>query len=343
MIDSRARSRGLLATKLIDALMERSNLTAVRERALLNQYQTSDSPDERQAALATLWESHAKLVIAIARQYRRTGLEFSDLVGAGHLGLHTAIARFNTGTEDVRLAGFAASWIRWSIRKYVQRNQSLLRLPESKAHRQLACMAERLIRDARRSCMVERVPPTDHEIHTRIGSRIGMDPAEVTRSLAILRNGVVSLDEPADGRAAPMTETLADHAARTEDDLIHRMDGAKLRSRVRQLADRILGAREREVFLARCMAGDEERITLDQLAIRFGVTRERVYQLETSAKRKIATALTAEGLGVGMGANGGTPDLSGPVRPGRTPRVTAGRAPLPLRRPEVRWPATANA
>lgn len=89
-----------------------SSLTAKRERALLVQYQSAESEAQRQAALTELWESHSKLVVAIAHRYRRNGIELLDLIGAGHLGLHTAISRFDTALADVRLSSFATPWIR---------------------------------------------------------------------------------------------------------------------------------------------------------------------------------------------------------------------------------------
>jgi hypothetical protein len=73
------------------------------------------------------------------------------------------------------------------------------------------------------------------------------------------------------------------------------MDHAKARKRIASLAQEILGERERMVFLSRCMSSTDEVAHLDSLAAQFGVSRERVYQLEASSKRKIANALTQEG------------------------------------------------
>jgi DNA-directed RNA polymerase sigma subunit (sigma70/sigma32) len=75
-----------------------------------------------------------------------------------------------------------------------------------------------------------------------------------------------------------------------------RLDQAKLRRRVAALTEEVLGERERKVFLARCLATEEGPRHRESLAAELGVTRERVYQLEISAKRKIAAALAHDGL-----------------------------------------------
>lgn len=277
--------------------LEYSNLTAERERELLVRYQSDANGAARQKALSELWESHSKLVVAIATRYRRSGIELLDLIGAGHLGLHTAIARFDASRVDTRLSSFAESWIRWAITDYIRRSISVIRLPESNTYRQLYSMREKLVRDARTSCIHDGVDPTDHELHERIGQRIGMSGAEVANGLRLFSGGILSLHgTTAEPDAMPtLAETLQDNMALTEDDVIRRLDHAKTRRRVVELAEDILGERERGVFLARCIADTDEPVTLEILATRYGVTRERIHQLEVSARRKIATVLMNEG------------------------------------------------
>jgi RNA polymerase sigma-32 factor len=274
-----------------------SSLTAERERQLLRVCQTSSDTDERRAALTTLWESHSKLVVAIARRYRRHNIELVDLIGTGHLGLHTAIARFDVARFESRLATYAIAWIRWHIQDYIRRNAAPVRLPASAAHRQLARSGRRLFADARRSCERENVDATEAELHERIGRRIGLDADEVARSLRLINEGAVSIQsQPAESVGGPnLEEMLADQAASPEDDVILRLDRIKVRNRIKVLLNEILKERERAVFIARCMPDDDEVMHLETLAHRFGVTRERVCQLEASAKRKIAMALAAEG------------------------------------------------
>ena len=246
--------------------------------------------------MVDLWESHSKLVIAIASRYRRPNIELADLIGAGHLGLHAAIEKFDSERFEGRLASYAIGWIRWHIQEYIRRNGAPVRLPATAAHRQLARMAGRLFSDARKSCQRERIDATERELCERIGRRIGMNGDEVARSIRLISGDTVSLHTQflATGTTRNLEDTLPTDETSPEDDAIFRLDHAKARKRIMTLVHEILGEREREVFLSRCM-GDEEVAHLETLAERFGVTRERMCQLEASAKRKIATALTQEG------------------------------------------------
>ena len=276
--------------------LNRSNLSVERERQLLATCRFSPDEHARQAALVDLWESHSKLVIAIASRYRRPSIELADLIGAGHLGLHTAIEKFDSERFEGRLASYAIGWIRWHIQDYIRRNGAPVRLPATAAHRQLARMAGRLFSDARKSCQRERIDATEGELCERIGRRIGMDGDEVARSIRLISGDTVSLHARflATGTGRNLEDTLPTDETSPEDDVIFRLDHAKARKRIMTLVHEILGEREREVFLSRCM-GDDEAAHLETLAERFGVTRERMCQLEASAKRKIATALAQEG------------------------------------------------
>jgi RNA polymerase sigma-32 factor len=318
--------------------IEVSNLTAERERHLLRIVGSQGNERIRQNALIELWESHSKLVVSIASRYRHLNIDLLDLIGAGHLGLHAAIGRFDPDRFESRLSTYAVGWIRWFIQDYVRRNSGPVRLPSSNAHRQLMQMRGRLLAEALRSCQRERVEPTESELCERVGRRIGLSGDEVARSMWLIRGGTLSLhaESPSEGGGPALEDTLADHAASPEDDVILRLDHAKARKRIAVLAQEILGERERIVFLSRCMSDSEDIAHLDSFADQFGVSRERVYQLEASAKRKIATALTQEGYG----------DFARDGTSFRLPQVRARRrlplATLPLRKDAARTPSVAS-
>lgn len=295
---STARTSGWLELA-IRAQLNWSNLSAERERQLLRICQTDPNERARQAARTDLWESHSKLVVAVASRYRQPNLELADLIGAGHLGLHAAIARFDVERFDGRLATYAIGWIRWHIQDYIRRNATPVRLPATTAHRQLAQMAGKLFAEARKSCHREKVEATEAELCARVGRRIGLSGDEVARSILLISNGAVSLHTQVTmaGSTRNLEDTIASEDATPEESVILRLDHAKARKRIIALAHEILGEREREVFLARCMNNGDDIVHLETLARRFGVTRERVCQLEASAKRKIAVALSQEGYG----------------------------------------------
>jgi RNA polymerase sigma-32 factor len=269
------------------------NLDEARERELLLRARSVVPTAESRAALTELWMSHGKLVASIAAKFRRPGIDHDDLINAGHLGLHTAIMRFDTDRFDSRLSSFATVWIRWYINDYIRRNSGPVRLPESKAHRQLAQSGPRLLVEARKACEREGVDPTESELHARIGHRLGLTADEVARGLRLLQGARQSLHSDDDGEEHETS--LTDHAAPTADDIHERMDHQRLRVRIRTLGNEVLGERERTVFFARSMADSDQVPSLEAFAERFGVSTTRVHQIEISARRKIAVALAASG------------------------------------------------
>src|ERR1700733_4101700 len=191
------------------------NLGDARERELLLRARSSVSEADSRAAITELWMSHGKLVAAIAAKYRRSDIDHDDLINAGHLGLHTAIMRFDTDRFDTRLSSYAAVWIRWYITDYIRRNSGPVRLPESKAHRQLAQSGPRLMAEARKACDREGVDPTDSELHARIGIRVGLSADEVAQGLRLLQGASMSLH--AHDEEEGYEASLPDAAAPTED------------------------------------------------------------------------------------------------------------------------------
>jgi RNA polymerase sigma factor (sigma-70 family) len=278
--------------------MERDSLTAERERQLLLEARGSSAPGVRHAAITELWESHCKLVVSIASRYRQANIDILDLIGAGHLGLHTAIERFEPDRFDTRLSTYAIGWIRWHIQDYITRNASDVRLPDTGGYRRLVQLSSRLIAEARRGCMRDGIEPTDSEVCLRIGRRIGLPPDEVRRSLSLLQDGLLSLHDAGTGNGGSgrtVQDTLADDTAPSENDVILRLDYAKIHARIMTLAQDVLGERERIVFLARCMTANDDIVHITDLAAKFGVSQDRVYQLEASARRKVANVLAREG------------------------------------------------
>lgn len=312
---------GNAETLAVRALLRRPNLTAERERQLLINRRSSDDEGERQQALAELWESHSKLVVAIARQYQRPGLTMTDLLGAGHLGMHAAIEAFDPDRFETRLATYAVAWICHYIQDHIAHHAFPVRPPGSAAHRQLFRATGRLFADARRSCQREGITPSDAELYARVGARVGLSGDEVAQCLQLARGDALSLDAP-EGTAdvQPLQSRLAAHGASPEEAVILRLDHAKLRRRIVALTQEILGERERKVFVARCLAEEDGARHHTSLAAELGVTRERICQIEVSAKRKIATALSREGL---LDTNGMMIELPKVRAPRRAVRRTA--------------------
>ena len=148
----------------------------------------------------------------------------------------------------------------------------------SAAHRQLTRLSARLSRQARLACAREGVEPTPTELIARLARRTGV----TTPTAATLTEAAREVsDLPYDGAL----------------EKISRLDHVRARRRVILLAETILGFREKIVLFARCLASAEAAVPLPRLAHRLGVPESRVTAIEASARRKIVTAIWAEGLG----------------------------------------------
>lgn len=163
------------------------------------------------------------------------------------------------------------------------------------AHRQLALISNRLFADASESCRRDGIAPTDTELCTRVGWRIGLSAHEVARSLGHVNGATPTLHSrlelAAEARARGEGLDVAVNSPKR--DIMALSDRTVARQRIMALVGEVLGERERQVFLARCTGGGEA-VPLATVAVRVGVSRDRVTALEASARRKIATALANE-------------------------------------------------
>lgn len=294
----------------IRSLLRRPNLTAEREQHLLRKRLPGNDETVRQQALSELWESHNKLVVAVARQHHRPDLSMTELVAAGHMGMRAAIEAFDPDRRDTRLATYAVGWIRRYVQDHIRR-RALPALPSGPATLEpLFHAASWLFADARRACQREGIEPTTAELCERVGARLGVPGDEVARHLNLTNDGLATTETA----PPPVVE------AGPQEDVVLRLDHARLRHRVTALTQEILGERERKVFAARCVGNARGVRQRDSLAAELGISRERVYQLEVSAKRKMAAALAHEGL---LGSHGAPPEQQ--PRRQRVPKRAARR------------------
>jgi RNA polymerase sigma factor (sigma-70 family) len=279
------------ASPLSRTIFQSPGLNETDERRLLSEYQTSEPVECRQKCLERLCLSCGKLVVSMARKYRRTPQELDDLISVGFIGLHGAIVDFDLKRTGVRLGTYATFRIKHEMQNYVRRTSHPVRLPDTNSHRQLMRHSRRLFEDAERACEREGLVPHHTELCRRVATRVGLSEYEVERTFELLANHHVALD---DGLGLDYNATGL-RADSHEEAMIFSLDRGVLRRRIWVLMGEILGRSERRVFQGRCMCdGDPER--LDTLAAELGVSPQRIFQLEASAKRKVAVALAAQGL-----------------------------------------------
>ncbi len=271
-------------------LLRAENITESQERRCLTDYHIHPDPRQRHKALEHLWMAYGKLVVSMAAKYRRNPQVFDDLVSAGFLGLLNAINDFDLTREGIRLGTYANFRIRHEMQTYLRRTSQPVCLPDTTSHRQLIRHTRRLFEDADRACRREGTTPHQTELYRRVAARVGLPVYEVESTSQLVSGNHDSLDDdPQPSLAVALTFTSSH-----EDAVVSTIDAAKVKRRVLILMDEILGRSERRVFQARCMNNNEPS-RRDELAAELGVSSERIYQLEASAKRKISVALAQQG------------------------------------------------
>jgi RNA polymerase sigma-32 factor len=237
--------------------------------------------DER--AAHRLVTSHLRLVAKIAMGYRGYGLPVSDVIAEGNIGLMQAVKRFEP-EKGFRLTTYAMWWIKAAIQEYILRSWSLVRIGTSANQKKLFFSLRKA--KSKISALDEGDMRPDQV--ALIAQRLGVparDVIEMNRRLG----GDASLNAPIrdDGEAGEWQDWLVDETASQESRLV---TGEQADNRHQALRDAIsvLNDRERRIFEARRLA--ETPITLDDLADEFGVSRERVRQIEVRAFEKVQKA-----------------------------------------------------
>jgi RNA polymerase sigma-32 factor len=236
------------------------------------------------SAAHQLLTSHLRLVVKIAMGYRRYGLPTSDLISEGNIGLMQAINRFDPD-KGVRFSTYAVWWIKAAIQNYILRSWSLVKMGTTvnqkklffnlaRAKRRLSALQEGDLRPDQVSLIASGLGVTEQEV------------VDMNRRLI----GDVSLNVPLneDDNSVAWQDRLADETSDQETRLAESEEAQTRRSAL-GLALRVLDERERHIFEARRLS--EPPFTLDELAIEFCISRERVRQIEASAFQKVQKAV----------------------------------------------------
>jgi RNA polymerase sigma-32 factor len=247
-------------------LANRTTLTPEAEHELAIQYRAGDA-----AAGRKLVEACLPFVMTIALEYRRWGLPLEDIVQEGNIGLLKAADRFDPD-RGCRLATYAAYWIRAEIREYVARGYRIVRLGSSKSERR----ALRIYRKTH-----EKNPEALAEMS-------GLTEERATELLPLLMARDVSLERsPTDDGKAPV-DKLADEGRSPEEEACLADQRAQLGAALAKVVAE-LSPRERRIVRQRWLT--EEPQTLEELGAAFGVSKERVRQLEERAKKRMRARL----------------------------------------------------
>ncbi len=249
------------------AISRYSQLTAQQERDLASRYRAGD-----RRAGDRLIHACLPFVLMIAREYRCWGVPMEDIIQQGNLGLLKAAARFDPDRE-CRLVTYAAYWVRAEIREYVVRAYRMVRLGTTKGERR----ALRIYR---------RTQETDPQI---LSEMTGLSPEALDKLLPLLSARDTSTDQPNTSGVAPL-DRLASPEPSPEESAIVRERRAKTRAEIESFL-RGLSGRERTILRARLLRDDP--LTLEELGRRYGISKERVRQLEERMIHRLKGRLLA--------------------------------------------------
>ena len=228
--------------------------------------------------------SHLRLVAKIAMGYRGYGLPISEVISEGNVGLMQAVKRFEPD-KGFRLATYAMWWIKAAIQEYILRSWSLVKMGTTanqkklffnlrKAKSKISALEEGDLRPEQVQIIAKRLGVTEQDV-IDMNRRLGGD---------------VSLNAPIreDGDSGEWQDWLVDESSSQEARLVASEESDNRRKALGEALD-VLNERERRIFEARRLV--DEPITLEELADEFGVSRERVRQIEVRAFEKVQKAV----------------------------------------------------
>ena len=255
-------------------------LSVEREKELAEALYYSENVE----AARELVMSHLRFVVHIARSYSGYGLAEADLIQEGNVGLMKAVKRFNP-EKGVRLVSFAVHWIKAEMHEYILKNWRIVKVATTKAQRKLFFN----LRSAKKTLAWLSAQEAQS-----VADDLGVDVKEVHRMEGRLSSRDVGFDGPVgaddeDSWQAPQY-FLEDHSG-DPSELLENSDWQESSENQLHAALADLDERSRDILAQRWLA--EKKATLHELADHYGVSAERIRQLEQNAMKKLRTAIAA--------------------------------------------------
>tara|TARA_R110000868_G_scaffold331140_2_gene592128 strand:- start:10129 stop:11016 length:888 start_codon:yes stop_codon:yes gene_type:complete len=241
---------------------------------------------EDAGAAERLVTSHLRLVAKIAMGYRGYGLPIAEVISEGNVGLMQAVKKFDP-EKGFRLATYAMWWIRASIQEYVLRSWSLVKMGTTAAQKKLFFNLRRMKSQMQALDEGDLKPDQAQAIATKLG----VTTDEVMSMNGRLSGPDASLNAPLRGTEGEgqWQDWLSDDTAESQEDELVETDEFDTRMQLLQSAMGELNEREQHILQQRRLS--EEPQTLEELADHFGVSRERIRQIEVRAFEKLQKAM----------------------------------------------------
>jgi RNA polymerase sigma-32 factor len=240
--------------------------------------------------------SHLRLVVSISRQYLGYGLPQGDLIQEGNVGLMKAVRRFDP-EQGVRLVSYALHWIKAEIHEYILRNWRMVKVATTKAQRKLFFN----LRSMKQALKDDADDPSRNQLNraeiAEIARELRVKPEEVVEMETRLSGGDVALEPQGDDADEAYTPIawLADDSAEPTRVIDARRRDELAGAGIHRALD-VLDARSRRIVEERYLKVNDDAsggMTLHELAAEYGVSAERVRQIEVAALKKMRKALAA--------------------------------------------------
>ena len=255
-------------------------LTPEQEKELANQYYYEDNVDAaRQLVLA-----HLRFVVHMAKSYSGYGLSQADLIQEGNVGLMKAVKRFNPEV-GVRLVSFAVHWIKAEMHEYILRNWRIVKVATTKAQRKLFFNL--------RSSKKKLGWLNNEETHA-VAQDLGVDPKVVRQMEGRMSAYDASFDAEPDSDDDAAYRAPAYYLEDQSSDLAENLEEAEWEEATNNSLMLALGGlddRSQDILRSRWLS--DEKATLHDLAGKYGVSAERIRQLERNAMNKIKACMEA--------------------------------------------------
>lgn len=256
-------------------------LTREQEASLITRWKDGD-----QRALDTLILAHLRMCRAMARRFSRYGVDPSDLVSEGTIGLMTAANKFDPD-HGVRFNTYALLWIKATMQDYIVRNWSIVRGGTSSAHKNLFFNVRRL------RAKLEQQQITGDEVDRAVGDLVGVSARDVSEISNRLSHGDVALDKPVshdDGEGSRLIDFFVSPEPLPDQVVEEQIDGERISGRISRALAR-LPDRERNIIKRRFL--DDAGDTLETIGDAYGISKERVRQLESRALARLRHSMRA--------------------------------------------------
>ena len=283
-----------MKNNMIPAISNEGNLSSymrqIKKFPLLeakNEYMLAKAWKEQGDVKAAhkLVTSHLRLVAKIASGYRGYGLPLSDLISEGNIGMMHAVKRFEP-EKGFRLATYAMWWIKASIQEYILRSWSLVKIGTTAAQKKLFFNLKKI---KSKISALDEGDLTPEQVD-KISTELSVPRKEVVSMNRRISGSDYSLNAPVTKDGEGEWQDWLEDETQNQEATFADTEEYLLKKNIMEDALRVLSDREKDIIFERQL--NEKPLTLEDLSIRYGVSRERIRQIESKAFEKLQIEMT---------------------------------------------------